>query len=189
MTIPIGIIAEDNSDLDVIREIINKLCRHKRYSVKKFLGYGCGKIISKSASWAYNLHMQKCQALIVVHDLDDRRLDTLCKELSDALSPCPIFDNIVVIPVREIEAWLLTDSDAISRAMKLNLRLKKIANPEAIFHPKETLEDLVYFRSGKQKHYINSIHNKLIAREAHLTHLRRCRSFIPLESFLVSLFG
>jgi len=38
--------------------------------------------------------------------------------------------RVVVIPVREIEAWLLADHEAVSKAFKLDPALRKQANPE-----------------------------------------------------------
>jgi hypothetical protein len=85
----------------------------------------------------------------------------------------------------EIEAWLLSDSNAIIRAMNLSQNFAQIPNPQSIPDPKRKLGEIIYLRSGRTKRYINTKHNKKIAAEVDITNLRRCSSFLPLESFLL----
>jgi hypothetical protein len=120
--------------------------------------------------------------LILVHDLDSANSADLRKALRIALDPCPIETHIIVIPEKEIEAWLLADHEAIGKVMSISLG--RVPNPEAIMKPKERLRDLVYTRSRHKIRYINSIHNKEIAEACSLANLRRCKSFRPLEEFL-----
>lgn len=182
MSIFIGVIAEDISDVDVIEEIIAKKRKRNYFKIKKFVGHGCGKVRSKCRDWASNLRIQRCALLIVMHDLDENNLDELRAELQNALCPSPIAKHIIVIPIREIEAWLLADHHAINKTF--GLHLKKITNPEEIRRPKERLRDLVYLKSNKSKVYVNTIHNRRIAANASLKELGRCSSFVPLNDFL-----
>ena len=182
MSIYVGIIAEETNDVDVIEEIIAKIKRRNLFKVKKFVGHSCGKLRNKCRDWAYNLHIQKCKILILVHDLDENNLGELKASLELSLIPSPIKNYLIVIPVREIEAWLLADHNAIN--LTFNLKLKKIPNPESIRRPKEYLRDIVYLRSNKKRNYTNTIHNRKIAANAHITMLNRCDSFKPLNKFL-----
>lgn len=182
MSILIGVIAEDKSDVDVIEEIIAKKRPRNRFKVRKFVGHSCGKVRTKCREWAKNLQMQKCTLLIVVHDLDENNINDLRTQLEAILQPSPIADHIIVIPIREIEAWLLADHSAINKTF--GLKLKRIANPESIRRPKERLRDLVYLRSNKRKVYANTIHNKRIAANASVREFARCSSFVPLNQFL-----
>jgi len=179
----IGIIAEDDSDVDVIRSIISKVTRRK-FGIGKFVGHGCGKLRSKCRAWSGNLRKRGCRVLILVHDLDSGDLGDLGTSLAGALAPCPINPNIIVIPVREIEAWLLADHEAIRKAMNISKQVGKVSNPEGIPRPKEHLRDLISVRSGHKIRYVNSIHNVKIAEACSLSSLRRCSSFRPLEDFL-----
>jgi hypothetical protein len=180
----IGVIAEDKSDVEVLQEIAGKLAARRTFRVKFFVGKGCGKIRSKCQGWARNLNLQHCSSLVIIQDLDFHELPRLVEEIRSALRPSPIAHHIVVIPVREIEAWLLADHDAIAQALSLRKRIAMISNPEAILRPKERLRDLVYYKSEKRKHYVNTIDNRKIAACANLRNLRRCDSFVPLEAFL-----
>lgn len=184
MTKPLGVIAEDVSDVEVVREIANKIVRGSSIPVRYFVGHGCGKVKSKCAQWAANLNARGCASVVVIHDLDSRQLQALRDELCQALYPCPIPASVIVIPVRTIEAWLLSDEEAIRRAMRLQTTPNPVPNPEALLHPKRTLEDLVYSRSRKTKRYVHTVHNAKVASELRIGRLRRCASFRPLERFL-----
>lgn len=184
MTTRLGVIAEDHSDVEVIHEIALKVAPAAPPVIRRFVSHGCGKLRSKCSHWAHTLSQQRCDALIVIHDLDDSHLPTLLAQLRQALTPCPISRNMILIPIREIEAWLLSDHVAIRSAMKLKKPVPKIANPQSIFRPKERLEEIVYSLSGKTKRYVSTVHNKKVAAELDLKRLRRCDSFIPLEEFL-----
>lgn len=177
-------IAEDDSDVDVIFEVLSKLTS-RPFAIRSFVGRGCGKIVNKFAAWARDLRARGCTRLIVVHDLDDRRLQTFRPELIAELGASPIGVHVIVIPVREIEAWLLADHAAIGRTAKSQRPLKQIPNPEALHHPKEFLRDVLYRVSDKKITYVNTVHNKTIAKYASLKSLRRCTSFQRLEAFAV----
>lgn len=181
MTIKLGVIAEDQGDVDVILELIKK--RQPKFSVDQFLGKGCGKIKSKCAAWAKNLRARGCNRLIIVQDADAANPAQLLGELQAALGPSPIPLHVVVVPVREVEAWLLADHAAIKAGMKIRGKVKKVANPEVIFRPKEHLRDLSA-RLGKP--YLNTVHNKEIAKHSTFAALRRCPSFLPFETFVIN---
>jgi hypothetical protein len=183
----IGFIVEDKSDFDVLCEFARKISRGN-FAVKRSLGHGCGRIIGKCRAWAQELQRQGCSVLVLACDLDEQVLSKLAASLRDALEPCPIQRNIIVIPVREIEAWLLADHAAITRALRLKKALKLQANPEAVRRPKERLRDLVWERSGGSIHYLNTVHNGQIAKNCQVANLRRCNSFIPFEKFVRAQF-
>jgi len=180
----LGVIAEDQSDIDVIAEIVAKLTK-RRLALKTFRGHGCGKILNKCGGWARVLREQGCTRLIVVHDLDTAHLPELRARLTDALAQCPISQRVIVIPIREIEAWLLADEVAIGKISKRK-QPKPIANPERYMRPKEVLRDLLYRLSDKRIEYVNTVHNRQIASHASVARLRRCASFHDLEQFVAA---
>ncbi|HWE94158.1 MAG TPA: DUF4276 family protein [Tepidisphaeraceae bacterium] len=185
----IGLIVEDESDVDVLAAIISKIVIDRsRYSIQRFVGHGCGKLRNKCGAWASQLRTRGCQMLIVMHDLDDARVNVLKEELASKIKDSGIKNRVIVIPVREIEAWLLSDEAAIRKAMNLVKPIKRITNPELIRDPKGRLSDLVYQASNKTKRYINRIHNGMIAKRSEINLLRRCASFEPLETFLKQQF-
>jgi hypothetical protein len=183
MAIRIGVIAENDSDIDVFEEIVKKISK-KQIALRRFIGKGCGKIRKECVGWAKNFKEQNCSLLVLLHDLDRNNLPDLMQQLRTALNPPYIKHHIIVIPVREIEAWLLSDEIAIRTAMNIKSVIPSIGNPESIDDPKEYLERLVEKKSLGRKHYLNTVHNKKIASLLNLTKIKKCKSFLPLESFL-----
>ena len=179
----VGIIAEDESDVDVVRELAQKLAR-RRFGIKRFLGHGCGRIHAKCLAWAQQLQRQNCSLLMLVCDLDRQHLGQLRTSLQSALGSCPIPRHVIVIPVREIEAWLLADHEAITAALRLRKPMRRLSNTEAIANPKERLRDIILERSNGRVTYLNTVHNKKIARQVQIKNLYRCSSFTPFKDFI-----
>lgn len=178
----IGVIAEDNSDIEVVSEILAKYINVNDFTVKKFIGHGCGKLRNKCASWAKLLTKQGCSHILLFHDLDRHCETVLRKDLEDKIRLQGICDSIVVIPIEEMEAWLLSDPEAIKSAFSLKSKPKNISDCEAISSPKEYLRNLVW--SLGRKKYLNTVHNKKIANLTSLNNLKRCRSFKVLDEYL-----
>lgn len=99
-----GIIAEDDSDVGVVREITLTLLRPHAIGFKRFVGHGSGKLRRKCGAWARNLVRQGCQCIVVVHDIDVHDEDILREELTNAIAPAGARHRTVLIPRREIEA-------------------------------------------------------------------------------------
>ena len=178
----IGIIAEDDSDVGVVSQITLTLLRPHRVGFKKFVGNGCGKLRRKCAAWALNLVSQGCRWVIVVHDLDDLNEHDLRAQLTASVDPANAGSSVVLLPKREIEAWLLYDAAAIASAFSEPNRLPLPGNPELIRDPKAALRELVRRRYGKT--YLNTVHNSKIAKHLNANLLRRSRSFSPHFGFI-----
>ena len=116
----IGLIVEDKSDGDVIRIMLQKILAPKRFKVLVVHARGCGKIKSKCRKWAENLRIRGCKALILVQDLDNKSSHVLNGELEYALRPSPIAHYAIIIPTQMIEAWLLSDGEALQATFTLS---------------------------------------------------------------------
>lgn len=183
----IGIIAEDDSDVDVIVEILSKYIARNKFGVKKFTGIGCGKLRNKCDSWAASLFKSGCNHVFIFHDLDRNNEKTLRKLLERKVPPGDYPNSLIVIPVEELEAWLLSDSDAIQKTFSLSKAPKKIHECENVESPKEHLGEVVW-HLGK-KRYVNTIHNKKISQFTALAHLRRCPSFELFDKYVSEIFA
>jgi hypothetical protein len=183
MKIRLGMIAEDNSDIEVITELVCRLRSEDEIIVRKFIGHGCGRIIGKCNQWSEILFIQGCKYLILVQDLDERKLEDLFTTLCNAINGCSIRRRVVVIPIREIEAWLLSDCKAIKNSLGLKQNFSEIPNPQLLHDPKKRLSELIYLRSGKQKRHIIS-DNRKIASRTNINKLLRLSSFVPLYNFI-----
>jgi hypothetical protein len=176
-----GIIAEDDSDVAVVSAMTLKLLTPQVIRFKKFVGGGCGKLRRKCSAWARNLVERDCRWIIVVHDLDQNNEIQLRAELTALVAPAEAQSTIVLLPKREIEAWLLYDARAIAGAFRETLLPPLPGNPENLRDPKRHLGDLVWRKY--QKPYLNTLHNGLIAERMNVQLLRRSASFTPHFEF------
>jgi len=183
----VGIIAEDDSDVGVISEITLKLLHPKSVGFKKFVGNGCGKLRRKCGAWAINLVRQGCMGIVVVHDLDQNNEQKLRAELTESIDPADADASVVLIPRREIEAWLLYDAKAIATAFGEAQPLPLPGNPESIMDPKKHLRDLINRRYRKT--YLNTVHNRAIARHLNVSLLNGSKSFSPAFQFASAVRG
>jgi Domain of unknown function (DUF4276) len=185
--VKMGIIAEDDSDVAVVREFTLALVRPRRLGFRRFVGDGCGKLRRKCRAWAENLVQQGCPWIAVVHDLDINDEKTLRIELTGAIAHSGAQASVVLIPKREIEAWLLYDAAAIAAAFRERGHARLPGNPESISDPKRHLRDLVWKKYRKE--YLNTVHNVLIAKRINLKLLRSSQSFAPHVAFATAVRG
>lgn len=178
----IGVIAEARSDIEVLYALTCKLVDSRNFSFKQFSGAGCGKLRRKCTAWAHNLLKRGCSHLVLIHDLDNNDERELRSELTQQVTSVKFKGYIVLIPIREIESWLLADPEAIRKTFSIKTALKVPKKPETILRPKEKLRDLVWQYGKKQ--YINTIHNRKIAEHVELARLQICKSFTPYPSFI-----
>lgn len=190
MSVHIGIIAEDNSDVTVITTLMKKITT-KRFKAVHFVGKGCGPLKRKTPAWCKVLSQKGCKSVLLVHDRDRNDYKDLQKKLTNLLAESPQEIKAVVIPSEELEAWLLSDPAALKSAMNLVSQPKKIAHPERIKSPKEFLGKVITENSkGKVKQYVNAVHNLLIAEKVSVNEIKSlCPSFLNLEKFVEDAIG
>jgi hypothetical protein len=185
----IGIIAEDDSDVESAKVLIHRIANNEQIGIKKFVGKGCGKIKRKCNAWANQLKQKGCSALVVIHDRDSHILNELHIKIQAALDPCAIANYLICIPVQEFEAWLLSDPDAIKSAMNLNQKPNIKGFPETINSPKEHLGELIRICSKGERIYMNTKHNEKIAKKLSIEKVtKRCPSFVPFRNFIETHF-
>lgn len=182
MSRKIGVIAEDKSDVEVVTEILAKYMARNAFSVKPFVGHGCGKMRQKCDSWSRLLFNSGCEHVFLLHDLDRNNEAELRRSLEEKLPPKSFPNSLIVIPIEELEAWLLSDTAAIQHVFSLPKTPKQIANCESVVSPKEHLAQMVW--SSGRKRYVNTIHNKKISEQISLGNLKRCPSFIDLDNYV-----
>lgn len=177
----IGVIAEDLSDIAVIKKLLEKRINSHKFSVKHFVGNGCGSLVRKCCPWARNLLARGCHHLILMHDLDSKDHQTLRSKLEAVVAQTDFDSTVVVIPVREVEAWMLADARAIQLVFRISSLPRITRDTESIEDPKRYLKNKVW--QVCKKKYLNTVHNEKIAEQARLSELRRCPSFVVLDNF------
>lgn len=184
----IGIIAEDQSDVDVITHFLEKYVARNTFSIRKFVGNGCGKLRSKCGSWAATLFESGCHHVLLFHDLDRNNEASLRKLLLKKVPKAQFPNALIIIPIEELEAWLLSDESAVRDVFSLSKSPPRIKDCEAIRSPKEHLSKLVW--SLGRKRYLNTRHNGRLSAKVTLDSLRRCPSYIPFDNYVrSSIFG
>lgn len=179
----IGIIAEDKSDVEVVNIILGKYMPSNTFSIKHFTGGGCGKLKNKCHAWADLLIKNGCEHILIFHDRDKAR-ELELRRILESKVPKSIFPNsVIIIPVEEIEGWLLSDIGAISKVFSFDKIPKIKSFCELIDSPKEYIQDMVKRISGKR--YIHTHHNKIIAQNISLDNLRKCKSFTVFDEYVL----
>jgi hypothetical protein len=182
-TLKIGVIAEETNDIEVLYELTSKIIRENSFSFKHFIGHGCGTLRRKCRPWAYDLMQRGCTLLVVIHDLDKRDESELRTDLEGKIEGLEFRRSLVLIPIEEIEAWLLSDPNAIKSVFNMRKLPSIPSQPERISDPKEFLSALVMQNSKSR--YLNTIHNRQIAAELVIESLKsRCPSFSRYPEFL-----
>lgn len=182
----IGVIAEENNDVEVLAEITRKLIPENSFSIAKFVGHGCGKLRKKCGPWARNLASRGCDLLVVLHDLDRAVESQLRSGLEGAVVDSTFKGKLILIPIEELEAWLLADAAALKATFTMSKQPNTPANPELIQSPKEFLRDLVW--KSSKKRYVNTVHNRKIAKNLNLDALKNCKTYAAYPKFLSDHF-
>ena len=178
----IGVIAEELNDVEVLYEFTCKLVEENKFSFKKFVGHGCGKLRQKCKAWAEDLMRRGCSHLVVIHDLDNFDETKLRTQLSNSVNHINFDKYVILIPIKEIESWLLTDATALKTVFNMSQLPTLPKWPEQLEDPKRSLFEIVH--KTVKKRYVNTIHNKNIAAETRISKVKNCRSFKPYLAFL-----
>lgn len=181
----IGVIVEDQSDFDSIRILVSRIIGKDNVAFRPAIAHGCGRLQKKAYDFSCNLYQKGCNLLILVHDLDRNNLHNLQQTLQRKLKGVPFSSYFICIPIEEIEAWFLSDPAGIRRT----LRLKKTPNvknaPESIKDPKERLGKYIEQCSGKERLYVNTVHNAQLSKVVSIQEaVRKCPSFKKLHDFV-----
>jgi hypothetical protein len=170
----IGIIAEDLTDVDCLKILIQKIAVGKTPVLKGRGTNGGGNMlrIETMKKWIRSLYDEECRYLVVVHDLDRNTVSNelnneneLRAKVEKCLADSPISKKCIVIPIQELEAWLLSDiSD----------------RPQTVVNPKEQFKK-------KDRNYRTSDNAKIAKRMDVSLILSRCPSFRPLQNFIVGI--
>jgi Domain of unknown function (DUF4276) len=183
----LAIFGEDQSDFDTLKTMVRTLKNDQGLKVKG-KGYGgCGNLLKACARDIKELHRQGYKKFVVCHDADGQPPEEIRQTvLERVINPGGLVlssDCIVLIPVQEIEAWILADLSSVSNIFK-GWKPQGISNPENISKPKKYLEKLSRDHKLRPR-YSHAIHNSRIAKYLNYEVIKsKCPSFRPLLQFL-----
>jgi hypothetical protein len=186
-----GIIAEDRSDAETLKVILRRLLdRHRSRSKFSLKGYhGWAQMFRKGISQLKLFAAQGCQKIVICFDADGptdkgrvrrQKIDRELIKPSKVSIPC-----CAVVPVQELEAWVLADLAAVSKIMPSWRPTSSFPEPERIVNPKERLEKLSRDPKTRYQRYVPSIHNEKVAEFLDLEVVEdKCPSFARLVAFV-----
>lgn len=184
----IGVIAEDDTDFEVVRVLARRIVG-EAVSVRRRVAQGGSNIRKKAAVWAQQLAGEGCRRLVILHDLDRNPANNALNDeakLRQALESIPVPKGVlrvVCIPVEEVEAWFWSDPTTV-RAVGRD-RGDASPSPHLIRQPKEALIRLSRDAGGRPRYSTND--NPELAKLLDLDLCaKRCPSFQMLRSFLAA---
>lgn len=187
MPTKVGIIVEGVSDFDCISTLISRT--HKKYIRPEIANArNCGSIKSKSDKFASVLKTKGCTHLIVVHDADKDNPTEITNKIKAKIKDSGFDDkHLICVPVEELEAWLLADTQNLNTYFAPKKPIQPIPNPERVSSPKEHLERLVE-KQGSQSTYFHTTDNAKLFETIDFTLVEKaCPSFKHLYDFVKKL--
>lgn len=173
-----AILAEDESDAEVLSHIVKRRLGNDRLSVR-CKGYdGCGGLCAKGARDIRSWRLQGVQRFIVCHDADATPPEMIRDKVLKAIVRPAEAEGVccIAVPVQEIEAWLIADEDAISTVIP-SFRFGGHRQPESLQDPKEWLRKKSIAANGKPL-YSPKTFNAAVAKHLRLDVVeQKCPSF------------
>jgi len=185
------VIAEDTSDFNCLKILIKRLENKEAISVEG-KGFGsCGNMMNKGAKFLSSYNEQnKYRKLIICHDRDESSYQGIYeKVVLKIVNNAKIKSEkliCILIPTKEIEAWILADIKAVSKVIPSWQPKDEYLHPEDIKDPKEALIRLS--RTNRPKPlYSHNTHNEQIMKHIDLEMIKKkCPSFAELAKFVES---
>lgn len=180
-----AVLGEDKSDAQTIKVLIQRIAGDGSLKVKAVGFRGGSNLLRKGKQKLMVLQNLGFTRFIIAHDADGPDPAPIRQKIIErVIRPSSLSEACcIVIPVQEIEAWILADI-VVARNVLTGWRPKAIASPESITNPKEELIRLS--RDAKRRpRYDNAIHNERLAKYLDLEVIRqKCPSFRPLMEFV-----
>lgn len=181
----IGVIGESHSDAQCLVNLIRNIASNNTLPVRKKGYNNCGEMLRKAASQIRAYSSLGVEHFVICHDADGPDPAPVRRRVLEQVAyKCGLPDQCcVVIPVEEIEAWLLADERAVAQVIP-TFKLAPITSPELVRDPKEHLEGLSRGANAKPK-YIHSVHNERVCQHIRVDVVeQKCPSFRPFVQFV-----
>jgi hypothetical protein len=185
MSPDLAVLAEARSDADTIVVIIRRLLGNPRLPVLSKGFSGCGELRRKGASHIRQFSARGASRFVICHDADGPDPEPARRQVQQCIvAPAGLASaSCIIIPVQELEAWIIADEAAIRRVIP-TFDLSPVSQPETQGSPKEWLVE--QSRRGRTRPlYVPAVHNPRVAEHVDFHTLgSKCVSFRPLPEFL-----
>lgn len=181
-----AVIAEARSDAETLAVLVRRLHRSQGLKVREKGYNGRAELLRKGARQLVAFRDLGVERFVVCQDADGPNATERYQELADVVvRPSGVERCCIVIPVQELEAWLLSDIECATGVFT-GWRPAAVRNPEAVASPKDELIRRSRAANNRPR-YSPPTHNPVIARYLDLEKVaRKCPSFVPLKSFVTS---
>jgi hypothetical protein len=181
-----AVLAEDRSDAETLVALVRRILGDERLSVAQKGFGGCGQLRNKAESHINRFRRDGCTHFLICHDADGVAPAEIRRRVRGSMSASIAWSEKthgIIVPVQEIEAWMIADEKAVAAAIP-SLSIPRVAHPETIRRPKEWLVDAS--RTGNSKPlYAPAIFNPKVARALDVDGVAgRCPSFRELVDFV-----
>jgi hypothetical protein len=181
-----AVLAEDRSDADSLAVLVKRISGIENDRVFKKGFSGCGELCRKAGSHIADFASQGATHFIICHDSDGNDPAAIRQKVNSAIAgktDLKQFKHKIVVPVQELEAWIIADETAIKKAIP-TLSIPAVGQPEAVNSPKEWL-----VRESRRERsrplYDPATFNHRVAMHLDIATVeRKCSSFRELTEFI-----
>ncbi len=190
-----GVMGEDDSDVESVSAFVKRLRQLAGKDPPKVkihcTGYkGCAEMLRMGAVQLSIWAQAGVTRAVVCYDADRSDPADRLAELEKMVAKSGITIACgLIVPVQELEAWLLADvvklHNVFGLLRKKKPKLKAIKSPESINDPKEHLVRLSHHPERHEALYHPPTHNVVMAEKVDLALVKRkCPSFGKLVAFV-----
>lgn len=180
-----GIVAEDASDAETLKQLVKRAVGENQKIHTIGCG-GCGSLCRKGSRHLKNFQRLGVTRFIVCHDADgdeQKAMEIREKVLAQVIRPSGCQPACALVPVQELEAWMIADHEAIAAVIP-SFQLQEVARPELQANPKGWLENASRVKSARPL-YRHATHNPRVAEHIRISVLyQKCPSARVLFDFL-----
>jgi len=173
-----AILAEDNSDKEFLSIVLRRYYQSDNMTIKG-KGYGgCSEMLRKGQRDVEAWLRKGVGRFVICHDADKSSPDSVYTDVIKRIVQPAGLERVccIVVPVEEIEAWVIADEEAVRHVIPTFL-FKGHHNPETISDPKEWLIAKSRAANGKPL-YSPATFNPAVARHLRLDVVaKKCQSF------------
>jgi signal recognition particle subunit SEC65 len=180
-----AVLAEDQSDAEAICVLVKRIADTTGLAVFKHGFSGCGNLRKKAGKHIKSLEGLGATHFIICHDADrssPREIKESVRASIRSKHTLPDQHRIIV-PVQEIEAWIIADEKAIQQIIP-TLKIKPVNQPESLNNPKEWL------KTESRRLKTKPLYDETTLNEKVCQHLdisivqKKCQSFSELVEFV-----
>lgn len=181
-----AVLAEDRSDAETL-DVLVKRIGGERISRVHSRGFGgCGELCRKAGAHIELFSKQGATHIIICYDSDGNDPSMIRDKVRSSVSAKIDLKRVtheIIVPVEELEAWIIADESAIKKAIP-TLSIQETRHPETIKNPKEWL--INQSRGSRSRPlYAPATFNRQVAKHIDIAKVeQKCPSFRELTTFV-----